>query len=294
MKIIKALLTQDEKIWLNLGLACKKARDVSLPTLKKEICEKYNDYVHIVNGLDNNLPESMFSSAANSDLKKHFIDLYNYPTSRLKELLISKRREHALTSCPYCGNPTIPDTLDHFIPKDKLAEYSIYPNNLVPQCRLCAPIKSNKYFSHANDLVMFAHPFYSRLLDNVIIEIISSLDEGKVNFQVKFSTRTDNVQEQRAIILHIISLKVKERILVYCDKEIKKWIRKLKNTNFNIEQVLHARYSEHDLHEARSNWEFVLYRSLLENDSVMQYLKSISPDEQQNQSDDRELITLDI
>lgn len=294
MKIIKALLTQDEKIWLNLGLACKKARDVSLPTLKKEICEKYNDYVHIVNGLDNNLPESMFSSAANSDLKKHFIDLYNYPTSRLKELLISKRREHALTSCPYCGNPTIPDTLDHFIPKDKLAEYSIYPNNLVPQCRSCAPIKSNKYFPHANDLVMFAHPFYSRLLDNVIIEIISSLDEGKVNFQVKFSTRTDNVQEQRAIILHIISLKVKERILVYCDKEIKKWIRKLKNTNFNIEQVLHARYSEHDLHEARSNWEFVLYRSLLENDSVMQYLKSISPDEQQNQSDDRELITLDI
>lgn len=294
MKIIKALLTQDEKIWLNLGLACKKARDVSLPTLKKEICEKYNDYVHIVNGLDNNLPESMFSSAANSDLKKHFIDLYNYPTSRLKELLISKRREHALTSCPYCGNPTIPDTLDHFIPKDKLAEYSIYPNNLVPQCRSCAPIKSNKYFSHANDLVMFAHPFYSRLLDNVIIEIISSLDEGKVNFQVKFSTRTDNVQEQRAIILHIISLKVKERILVYCDKVIKKWIRKLKNTNFNIEQVLHARYSEHDLHEARSNWEFVLYRSLLENDSVMQYLKSISPDEQQNQSDDRELITLDI
>lgn len=294
MKIIKALLTQDEKIWLNLGLACKKARDVSLPTLKKEICEKYNDYVYIVNGLDNNLPESMFSSEANSDLKKHFIDLYNYPTSRLKELLISKRREHALTSCPYCGNPTIPDTLDHFIPKDKLAEYSIYPNNLVPQCRSCAPIKSNKYFSKENDLVMFAHPFYSTLLDNVIIEIISSLDEGKVTFQVKFSTRTDNVQEQRAIILHIISLKVKERILVYCDKEIKKWIRKLKNTNFNIEQVLHARYSEHDLHEARSNWEFVLYRSLLENDSVMQYLKSISPDEQQNQSDDRELITLNI
>ena len=69
MKIIKALLTQDEKIWLNLGLACKKARDVSLPTLKKEICEKYNDSVYIVNGLDNNLPESMFSSEANSDLK---------------------------------------------------------------------------------------------------------------------------------------------------------------------------------------------------------------------------------
>jgi hypothetical protein len=198
---------------LNLGLACKKARDVSLPTLKKEICEKYNDYVHIVNGLDNNLPESMFSSAANSDLKKHFIDLYNYPTSRLKGFLISKRREHALTSCPYCGKLTIPDTLDHFIPKDKLAEYSIYPNNLVPQCRSCAPIKSNKYFSHANDLVMFAHPFYSRFLDNVI-EIISSLDEGKVNFQVKFSTRTIMFRnKERLYCIYILKLKREPRLL---------------------------------------------------------------------------------
>lgn len=294
MKIVKALLTQDEKNWLSLALACKKARDVSLPVLKTEICEKYNNYIHIINGLGNDLPESIFSYEANNDLKKYFIDLYNNPTSKVKELLISKRREHTLTSCPYCGNPTIPDTLDHFIPKDKLAEYSIYPNNLVPQCRSCAPIKSNKYFSHENDLVMFAHPFYSELLDNIIIEIISSLDDGVINFQVQFLTSTENVQEQKAIILHIKSLKIKERILIYCNKEIKKWIRKKKNTNFNIEKVLHARYSEHDLHEARSNWEFVLYRSLLENDAVMQYLKSISPDEQQNHSDERELIILDI
>jgi hypothetical protein len=208
--------------------------------------------------------------------------------------LISKRREHALTSCPYCGNPTIPDTLDHFIPKDKLAEYSIYPNNLVPQCRSCAPIKSNKYFSQENDLVMFAHPFYSTLLDNVIIEIISSLDEGKVNFQVKFSTRTDDVQEQRAIILHIISLKVKERILVYCDKEIKNRIRKLKTQTSIL-----SKFFMHDIlsmicmrHEVIGSLYFIVH--FWKNDSVMQYLKSISPDEQQNQSDDRELITLNI
>lgn len=294
MKIVRALLTQDEKIWLRLALACKKARDVSLPTLKTEICEKYNDYVNIVSVMDNDLPASIFSSEENTGLKKYFIDLYNNPTSKLKELLISKRREHALTSCPYCGNPTIPDTLDHFIPKDKLAEYSIYPNNLVPQCRSCAPIKSNKYFSHENDLVMFAHPFYSDLLDNVIIEIISSMDETGIHFQVQFSTRTNNIKEQKAIILHVKSLKIKERILIYCDKEIKKWIRKLKKRKFNIEQVLLARYSEHDLHEARSNWEFILYRSLLENVAVMQYLKSISPDEQQNNSNEGELIILDI
>ncbi|EPK3184587.1 HNH endonuclease [Enterobacter kobei] len=294
MKIVRALLTQDEKIWLSLALACKKARDVSLPALKTEIYGKYNDYVDIINGLENNLPESIFSSEVNRDLKKHFIDLYNNPTSKLKELLISKRREHALTSCPYCGNPTIPDTLDHFIPKDKLAEYSIFPNNLVPQCRSCAPIKGDKYFSYENDLVMFAHPFYSNLLDNVIIDIISSLDETGINFQVQFSTRTENILEQKAIILHVKSLKIKERILIYCDKEIKKWIRKLKKRNFNIEHVLLARYSEHDLHEARSNWEFILYRSLLENVAVMQYLKSISPEVQQNNSDERELIILDI
>jgi len=294
MKIVNSLLTQDERAWLDLALACKKAREASLYDLVDDINEKYSSYHSIVINKESNLPQSVFSARDFEKLKQHFIDLYNKPPSKLKNLLIFKRREHTLTSCPYCGNPTIPDTLDHFIPKDLLAEYSIFPNNLVPQCRACAPIKSNKYYSSEHNLVMFAHPFYSSLLDDIYIEVIPSLQDGQVVFQVKFSTHTESEVDILAITLHIKSLKIKERIMMYCDKEIKKWIRKLKKNHFDIEVVLNARYSEHNQHEMRSNWEFVLYKALLENEAVMSFLKSIKPEEKVIINENRELLVLDI
>lgn len=294
MKIVSSLLTQDEKKWLDLALSCKKAKKTSLHNLTNDIFEKYRNYLHVINDKESNLPLSIFSIKKNEKLKNDFIDLYNHPTSKLKKFLMLKRREHALTSCPYCGNPTIPDTLDHFIPKDLLAEYSIFPNNLVPQCRACAPIKSNKYYSNENNMVMFAHPFYTSLLDDIVIEIVSNVKDDNIVFQVQFSTRSQNELDKLMTVLHIKALKIKERILVYCDKEIKKWIRKLKKNNFDIEVVLTARYSEHDDHEMRSNWEYVLYQSLLENKNVMNFLKSIHPKDQEVINDVRELIVLDV
>lgn len=294
MKIIRTLLIQDENIWLELALSCKRARDAFSPNLVGIIHEKYINYVDVIRDTNSELPESIFSIEENKQLKINFIDLYNKPTSKIKDLLILKRREHALTSCPYCGNPTIPDTLDHFIPKDLLAEYSIFPNNLVPQCRACAPIKGSKYFSNESNMVMFAHPFYSSLLDNVFIEITSSLHDNEVFFDIRFSINSQDEREQLAMILHIRTLRIKERILKYCDKEIKKWIRKLKKNRFDIKAVLTARFSEHDNDEVRSNWEFILYRSLLNNDAVMRFLGSIQPDEQQIEHNATELTVLDI
>lgn len=294
MKIVSALLLQDEGTWLRFALASRRARNTTLPSLMQSICEKYNLYTDIITNTQLDLPASIFTLDNNQPLKACFIDLYDKPTSKVKNLLINKRREHTLTSCPYCGNPTTPDTLDHFIPKDLLAEYSIFPNNLVPQCRACAPIKSSKYFSDAENSVMFAHPFYSSLLDDVVIEITCTLQDELINFEVVFSTRSEDLNEKLIAKLHIRSLRIKERIIAYCDKEVKKWIRKLKRNNFDIEAVFISKYSISDAHEKRSNWEFILYHSLLDNEDVMNFLKSIQPNEQQEIIHTRELTVLDI
>lgn len=57
---------------------------------------------------------------------------------------------------------------------------------------------------------------------------------------------------------------------------------------------MNARYSEHNQHEMRSNWEFVLYKALLENEAVMSFLKSIQPEKKLIVSEERELLVLDI
>lgn len=294
MKIVNALLLQDESTWLRFALAGRRARNSTLSSMRQSISDRYNIYNEIITNTQSELPTSIFSLERDQSLKSCFKDLYNKPTSKIKNLLINKRREHTLTSCPYCGSPTIPDTLDHFIPKDLLAEYSIFPNNLVPQCRVCAPIKSSKYFSSDENSVMFAHPFYSSFLDDVVIEVTSVLQVDLITFQVNFLTHSDDLNEKLITKLHIKSLKIKDRIIMYCDKEIKKWIRKLKHNNFDIETVFTSKYSISDAHEKRSNWEFIFYRSLLNNEDVMNFLKSIQPNEQQEIINTRELTVLDI
>lgn len=58
--------------------------------------------------------------------------------------------------CLYCSHG-LPWTLDHYVTKSKYAEFSIFPNNLVPCCRDC---NSNK---PANPIIIndqFLHPYY--------------------------------------------------------------------------------------------------------------------------------------
>lgn len=294
MKNIKELLVQGGDKWLEIALSCKKAKSSSLPELAEDIKDKCDDYFSVIRSTECNPPESIFENNDKIHLKHDYIDLYNNPPAKLKKLLISKRRDHSLISCPYCGNPTIPDTLDHFIPKDLLAEFSIFPNNLIPQCRTCAPIKGSKYYSQENNMAMFTHPLDSELLNNVVVKIIPNLVDSNFTFDVKFSTSATDDKDKLALTLHIRSLKIKERILSYCNKEVRKWIRKLKRSEFDIEFVLTARLAEYEVNDRRSNWEFVLYDALLNHEPSMRFLKSIQVKDKQDVQESEILEELDI
>lgn len=294
MKNIKEYVRRDGSNWLELALACKKAKEAALHDLSDLFSDRYDSYFDIVRNNRVELPESLFSDDDKRHKKDVFIDLYNHPPAKLKNFLIKKRRGHSLTSCPYCGNPTIPDTLDHFIPKNLFAEYAIFPNNLVPQCRGCAPVKSNKYYSAENEVVMFSHPFDSSLLNKIFVDVISNVVDGNIIFDVVFSTSAESDEDKLAISLHIKSLNIKERILTYCYKEIKKWMRKLSQRSFDIEAVLTARLTEHDISDKRSNWEFVLYKSILESELVISLLKSIHPEIQSVHTDVEIRTVLDV
>lgn len=294
MKYLSFLECNNEMEWLDLALNCRKENIVILKAIKKNIIEKYSEYERIISDRDKKLPKSIFSGNALNSHKKVFIDLYCNPPKSLKKLLISRRREHSLDECPYCGNPTVPDTLDHFLPKEALSEYVIFPNNLIPQCRDCAPIKGSKYFSEDVNSVMFVHPIHSSLLETVIVKVSPSINENLISFDVKFSTTTTNDNEKNLLISHIKQLKIKERIQNYCYRELAKWKRKLKKKKFDIEAVLKTRVDEHPNNGNDSNWELVLYKSILENTFIIDHLKSITPDDIDAENNRTMISELDI
>lgn len=101
--------------------------------------------------------------------KSEFIGLYstyfvnkNKPARKIYTDLLLAARE----LCPFCGGIGRPRNLDHFLPKSRFPQFSVFPKNLVPSCRDCNMEGKSEDFAttqerqlihpHADDLKYFS------------------------------------------------------------------------------------------------------------------------------------------
>ncbi|WP_180132192.1 HNH endonuclease [Acinetobacter sp. YH12057] len=136
--------------WLELATNSRKKNVNELITLKDSLAISYSGYESLI--LQYQIKPAVSQYSQHKDLLHSY---YNSAPKELNKSLVNRRNNHGLLYCPYCGDPKKPDTLDHFIPKDDWPEFSIFPNNLVPQCRECTPIKGTKYFCDISNISNF-------------------------------------------------------------------------------------------------------------------------------------------
>ncbi|WP_336286632.1 HNH endonuclease [Cronobacter dublinensis] len=284
MKYLGSFIKNQPCTWLAAAIESKKENVQDLEDIADDIAEHYELYDGFITSFDEELSESSFLQY--SDL---LVEYYEKSPSKLNKLLLERRNEHELSFCPYCGNPMIPDTLDHFIPKGKWPEFSIFPNNLVPQCRGCAPVKGENYYCNESNSAMFVHPIYFNFLENFRFSMNVTLngDEKELSVDVKLKkVMATRIEDQRRVILHAEKLKIKSRIINYCNKDFKQWKRRLSNARFDIETALQQRLSEVPQSEIGKDWQSAFYFALLQNQDVILYLNSLCPVEDPHQQFD--------
>lgn len=281
MKYLGELMENHPCTWLDAARGSKKENVQQLELIAEELSENYSSYDSLIDSSNDALPESAFLQY--SDL---LIEYYEKAPKELNKLLLERRNEHDLSFCPYCGNPMIPDTLDHFIPKGKWPEFSIFPNNLVPQCRGCAPVKGEHYYCIENNLAMFIHPIYFNFLENFRFSMNVSLniESNDISVVVKLKriigTQAD---DQRRVIIHAEKLKIKSRIIHYCKKEFRQWKRRLANAKFDVSTALKQRLSEIPQPDIGKDWQSAFYSALLQNQEIIDYMNSLHPAENLHQ-----------
>lgn len=269
--------------WLDLATLSGKENVESLKLIEADLLTEYQNYDNLIINHQNELNESEFID--NKDLMK---DFYENAPKRLKIKIVDRRNNHGLLECPFCGNPQIPDTLDHFIPKDDWPEYAIYPNNLVPQCRGCAPIKGKKYYSSDLERAIFIHPIYSDILSKFSfkIEVNFDIQTKSYDFSLKIKKPvTIDIESLNRVVEHLKTLKLTQRVNEYCHKEILKWEKKLKEKKFDIRFALNTRIKERNVNEISKNWKTALYLGMLENNELIIYLNSLSPQDTDTDTD---------
>ncbi|RCU45206.1 HNH endonuclease [Corallincola holothuriorum] len=261
--------------WLNLATTCRKDNVHELIAISEELTERYPLYEGIIRNYRVELEATDFDE--HRELLVHYYE--KAPASLNRELLF-RRNEHGLYSCPFCGNPKKPDTLDHFIPKDQWPEYSIFPNNLVPQCRSCAPIKGENYYCVDAGTAKFIHPIYSDLLQKFRfkITVAFSCETNRPSFSVvlrKLQVTGDG--EDQRVIFHIKNLKVKQRIIKFCQDDYRRWQTRLSKRRFDLRGALLQRLNEIPQNDRGRDWKSAFIEGLLNNEDAVDYLHSLRP-----------------
>ena len=273
MKFLKRF-EMKEDTWIDLAVKCRKNSVFQFRVLSGALKVSYGVYRETIT--DN---AKCFCVSSFSSNKELLVDYYTSPPVSLREIIRARRNDHALEECPYCGHPFPPDTLDHFIPKEHWPEYSIYSNNLVPQCKYCAPIKGTQYLCTKEGKPIFIHPIFSDLLSKIKFKVTIQLSGGEPSFGCKFASTEKLAQEERAAVLrHLKRLSVKGRFEGYCRNRYRFWRNKVMTRGIDIRAAFRQRVSEMPCEgDFSSNWSRAFLVGALSCHPFIESLERLAP-----------------
>ncbi|ELY5208005.1 hypothetical protein SNE94_002226 [Vibrio cholerae] len=262
---------------LSSSVKSKKRKAHIIKSIEHNLNLAYSRYASIISKFNIEPSKTAFSLYSDT-----LIDFYEHPPKELESFIIDRRRNHGLLECPFCGRPNPPTTLDHFIPKDYWPEYSIFPNNLVPQCNICAPTKGKKYFCKESNAPLFLHPIFhqslSKIKFNIEIDFNDTTKEYKFDVYYNIPKITlHNKYISKRIKSHLYELNVQNNIILYCHKNIFEWIIQLKKKKFSLEQALRTKLEQTPENQIGNNWETALYNALLATPNMIKYMESHAP-----------------
>ena len=221
--------------WQIIAQTSDKENVSDLIDLYDDLNNSYEGYQSLIEDFASVPPPSNY--IAQKDL---LVEYYEDAPANLKKVIRDRRNNHGLRACPSCGSPYKPNTLDHFIPKHKWPEYSIYPNNLVPQCIGCAPIKGKRYYCDETLSAIFIHPIYSDLLSKVrfgvVIEICNETNSPK--FTVKFWAGGLSGNDLTRVRQHLKKIEIHARMQIFLRSEFDHWKRIVSVKGINIQSAI--------------------------------------------------------
>ncbi|RAL31642.1 HNH endonuclease [Rhodococcus sp. AQ5-07] len=137
----------------------KKNYGESLPVrLTPQVMIHYGSYGSRVMAAGGPQPHK-FGAGEHDALKENANFLTHVQFSDLRRDVISAAVQKG--RCAYC-NQHDAGQVDHYLPKSKFGEYSIYSENLVPICSICNLKKLNRYKCEKGER-LFLHPYFDRL-----------------------------------------------------------------------------------------------------------------------------------
>lgn len=221
-------------------------------------------------------PESIapWPEVAPKAVGDRFRNLYLSPSDNsVQKPILDELRKRALTYCPACGEDGTPNTLDHYLPKEKYPEFAVAPVNLFPMCDICQGAKGAKVLS-LNQERLFVHPYFDEFLDTQLVELVIGEPFNAPNsMQLLASARLP--PEARLLVLrHLEELDIHSRYYRFFTAYYMRLLRLVGQMRAKGMDVLPKIeiFRDMELLKSINSWGHIFYEGVLNNDALLDYL----------------------
>ena len=154
MRSIPVLAVDATDLFNKIAAAKHQLRQERMREARAEVFAAYQGYEDAapeVGGLD----EAPLTDPQ-KEAMRHAFTVETEPMTTLRGNLLKRI---SVARCPFCGISES-STLDHYLPKERYPEFSVFPNNLVPSCAVCNTRKRDRILDDGTNVRMFLHPCY--------------------------------------------------------------------------------------------------------------------------------------
>lgn len=165
MRAIPLLAVDAVEVFDEIAAAKRQPRRQRMQAVRSKVLAAYQDYelaAPEVAGL-----EGATLTQLQKDAMRH---AYTVTTAPMTELRGDLLKRISVARCPFCGISES-STLDHYLPKEKYPEFSVFPMNLVPSCAICNTRKRDRILDEGTNVRMFLHPCYDTIPDAAFVDV---------------------------------------------------------------------------------------------------------------------------
>lgn len=159
MRSIPLLAVDASAVFDEIAAAKRPPRRARMRAARPQVLAAYQDYEHAVPEVGGLVAADL--TDPQKEAMRHAYTVETQPMTALRGDLLNRI---IVARCPFCGiNES--STLDHYLPKEQYAEFSVFPTNLVPSCAVCNTRKKDRILGEGTDVRMFLHPCFDTIPD---------------------------------------------------------------------------------------------------------------------------------
>lgn len=226
-------------------------------------------------------PEVIIAWTLEDAAKKAIRNLYSSPddTSAQRPIL-EGLRNGPLQHCPACGDDGVPNTLDHYLPKQRYPEFSILPQNLIPMCARCQEEKGEDTLD-AEGRRIFMHSYYDEFAVNQVVDLFIGLPYQAPESFTLIPRASLGTEERALVERHIEGLSLRNRYSHFLSTEYVRLLRsatRIRTEGLEMRQHLRL-FRMYARDRAVNSWLHIFYAAVLSNDGLLDYLEhGVLPD----------------